>query len=74
MPHLCRALLRSSDHRVLMPAVVFMGALLALGADFITNLPWERHFLHLNAVLALIGGPVVVWIVVKRIGRADAFT
>jgi iron complex transport system permease protein len=71
VPHLCRALLRSSDHRVLMPAVVLMGTVLALAADFVTNLPWERHFLHLNAVLALIGGPVVMWIVLKRIGRAE---
>jgi iron complex transport system permease protein len=74
VPHLCRALLQSSDHRILMPAVGLMGALLALGADLITNLPWERHFLHLNAVLALIGGPVVVWIVIKRIGHANAFS
>ncbi len=70
-PHLCRALLRSSDHRVLMPAVMLMGALLALAGDFVTNLPWERHFLHLNAMLALLGGPVVVWVVLKRVGRSE---
>jgi iron complex transport system permease protein len=70
-PHLSRAILRSSDHRLLMPAAMLMGALLALAGDFVTNLPWERHFLHLNAVLALLGGPVVVWVVLKRVGRSD---
>jgi iron complex transport system permease protein len=70
-PHLCRAIFRSSDHRLLMPAVMLMGALLALAGDFVTNLPWERHFLHLNAVLALLGGPVVVWVVLKRVGRSE---
>jgi iron complex transport system permease protein len=66
VPHLCRGLFRSSDHRVLLPAVVVVGALLAQLADFITNLPWPRHFLHLNAVNALLGGPVVVWVVLRH--------
>jgi iron complex transport system permease protein len=71
VPHLCRGLFRTSDHRVLLPAVLLMGSTLALLADFVTNLPWERHFLHLNAVNALIGGPVVLWVVLKRSGMRE---
>jgi iron complex transport system permease protein len=66
VPHLCRGLFRTSNHRVLMPAVILMGALLAQTADFITNLPWPRHFLHLNACNALLGGPVVLWVVLRQ--------
>jgi iron complex transport system permease protein len=65
VPHLCRGLFRTSDHRTLVPAVVLVGAILAQTADFITNLPWPRHFLHLNACNALLGGPVVLWIVLR---------
>jgi iron complex transport system permease protein len=49
-----------------MPAVLITGALLAQTADFITNLPWPRHFLHLNSCNALLGGPVVAWVVLRH--------
>ena len=65
VPHLCRGLFKTSDHRILMPAVLLMGSLLALSADLFVNLPWERHFLHLNSVNALIGAPVVIWVVLR---------
>lgn len=65
VPHLCRGLFKTSDHRVLMPAVLLMGSLLGLSADLFVNLPWERHFLHLNSVNALIGAPVVIWVVLR---------
>lgn len=66
VPHMARGLLDTSDHRVLMPAVMMMGALLGLSADLVVHLPWERHFLHLNAVNALIGAPVVVGVVLRN--------
>lgn len=64
--HLCRLLFKTADHKVLMPAVILMGALLAMAADLITHLPWSRHFLHLNAVNGLIGAPIVLWALLDR--------
>jgi iron complex transport system permease protein len=66
--HLSRGLLRTSDHRVLIPAATLMGALVALSTDLITHLPWAKHFLHLNAVNGLIGAPVVIWVILRRRG------
>ncbi|MEM7482395.1 MAG: iron ABC transporter permease [Acidobacteriota bacterium] len=66
VPHLCRGLFNTSDHRVLMPAVVLVGATLALGADLVTHMPWARQFLHLNTVTSMIGAPVVLWLVLRR--------
>ncbi len=66
VPHLCRGLFNTSDHRILMPAVLLMGSVLALGADLFVHLPWERHFLHLNAVNALLGAPVVIWVILRN--------
>lgn len=64
--HLGRGLLRTSDHRVLMPGVMLLGATLALSADLITHLPWSRHFLHLNAVNGLIGAPIAIWFLLRQ--------
>jgi iron complex transport system permease protein len=65
VPHACRLLLSTSDHRLLMPAVVIGGAALALAADLITHLPWSRHLLHVNAVTGAIGGPIVLWMLLR---------
>jgi len=64
-PHIARGFFNTSDHRVLMPAAILIGASLALAADLIVHLPWDRHFLHLNAVTAVIGAPLVIWIVLR---------
>lgn len=66
VPHLCRGLFNTSDHRVLMPSVLMLGAMLALVADLVNHLPWGRSFLHLNTVTSMIGAPVVLWLVLRR--------
>ena len=65
-PHICRGVLRTADHRSLTPAVILAGASLALVGDLVVHGPWERHFLHLNPVNALIGGPIVVAIILRQ--------
>lgn len=59
-PHIARLVTRGSLHAVLMPVSALTGAVLAVTSDLIVNLPWERHFLHLNAVNGLIGAPIVI--------------
>ena len=66
VPHLARSLLATSDHRILLPATCLMGAGLALFADLVARLPGSQVTLPLNAVTALIGAPIVVWIVLRR--------
>ncbi len=73
VPHLCRSLLHSSDHRLLMPAVSFMGATLALGADIVAGLPGSQLTLPLNAVTALLGAPVVIWVILRQRNLRQAF-
>ena len=66
VPHLARGLFNTSDHKVLVPAVMILGSTISLAADLFVHLPWERHFLHLNAVNALVGAPVVMWVILKN--------
>ncbi len=72
VPHLCRGLFNTADHRVLLPGVMLMGAILALIADLIAHLPGTQATLPLNAVTALIGAPVVAWVIVRRRHRRQA--
>ena len=71
IPHLARAALRTSDHRVLLPATMLLGGSIALGADIIAQLPGADFVLPLNAVTSLIGAPIVIWVVLRaRAGGA----
>ncbi|MEM9233054.1 MAG: iron ABC transporter permease [Pseudomonadota bacterium] len=60
VPHFARAIAGTSRILPLIPLAALAGALLAVSADAVVHLPWEQHFLHLNAILALIGAPVVI--------------
>ncbi|MEH1843083.1 MAG: iron ABC transporter permease [Nostoc sp.] len=66
IPHLCRSLFNTSDHRMLIPSVIIMGATLALFADLFSQLWVSQMVLPLNAVTALIGTPVVTWVILRR--------
>lgn len=65
VPHLARGLFATARHRVLIPATALLGAALALAADLVVHLAWDRHFLHLNAVLAMVGAPVVLAVILR---------
>ncbi|WP_394652666.1 FecCD family ABC transporter permease [uncultured Sphingomonas sp.] len=60
VPHFARAIAGTARILPLLPLAAWSGALLALAADIVVHAPWEQHFLHLNAVLALVGAPVVI--------------
>lgn len=71
VPHLCRGLLGTSNHRVLVPAVVMLGGIVALAAQVVSLLPGNAGILPLNAVTSIIGAPVVVAILLRS--RNGAF-
>ena len=66
VPHLARAIFRSSDHRVLMPATVLIGSTLALACNLIARMPGFEGALPLNSVTALIGAPVVASVLFRK--------
>jgi iron complex transport system permease protein len=73
VPHLCRGLLHSSDHRILFPMVVVAGASLALTADLVAQVPGSSLILPLNAITALVGAPVIIWILLRKRNLKQAF-
>lgn len=60
VPHLCRTIFMSSDHRILMPAVTLTGASLALFCNLVARMPGFEGALPINSVTALIGAPIVI--------------
>ena len=68
VPHLARGLLGRADHRLLIPASALAGAGLALLADMVSQLPGRQAVLPLNAVMALLGAPIIVFIILRRRG------
>jgi iron complex transport system permease protein len=65
VPHVARSLLRSAEHRALIPACVLIGAIVALIADVLTQLPGGVT-LPLNVIMALFGAPFVLSVLLRR--------
>lgn len=59
VPHLARMLFREADHRILIPASALTGSAVLLVCDLISKL----FTLPINTVTALMGIPIVVWVV-----------
>lgn len=66
VPHLCRGIFRTSDHRVLMPASLLAGAALALLCNLVARMPGFEGALPVNSVTSLVGAPVVVSVLFKK--------
>lgn len=66
VPHLCRTLFVTSDHRILMPAVTFTGASLALFCNLVARMPGYEGALPINSVTALIGAPIVISVLLGK--------
>jgi iron complex transport system permease protein len=64
--HVARGLLQTADHRLLIPAAALGGSLLGMSADLFTHLPWNKHFLHLDAVIGMVGAPIALWVILRR--------
>jgi iron complex transport system permease protein len=66
VPHLARGVFRTASHTTLIPATALLGALLALVADLATSLPGAQQVLHVNYTTAIVGGPVILWVLLRR--------
>lgn len=66
VPHLCRTMFRTSDHRILMPASLLMGGAMALVCNLIARMPGFEGALPVNSVTALVGAPVVISVLFNK--------
>jgi len=73
VPHIVRNLIKTSDHRILVPGTILTGAAVMLVSDIISQLPGSENVLPVNSVTALIGIPVVIWVILHGKRNQELF-
>ncbi len=66
VPHMARQIIHSSNHRILLPAVILMGAVIMLVCDIVAQVPFSEYTLPINAITSLVGAPVVIWLLIRK--------
>ncbi|WBU89566.1 FecCD family ABC transporter permease [Cellulophaga omnivescoria] len=66
VPHLTKQIFNTTNHKILIPAVLLYGAILMLLCDTIAQLPSSAYVLPINAITSIIGAPVVIWLLVRK--------
>ncbi|HEX5170047.1 MAG TPA: iron ABC transporter permease [Cyclobacteriaceae bacterium] len=65
VPHLTKLIIKTSNHKILIPNTMMAGAGLLLLCDIISRLPGTDVIFPLNAITALFGAPVVIWVIMR---------
>lgn len=68
VPHVARLLLKSNNHRILLPMTILLGGATTLLCNIICQLPGESGLVPLGAVTPLLGAPVIIYVVLKNRG------
>lgn len=66
VPHITRLIFRSADHRILIPGIFLTGSSIMLLSDIVSQLPGSDNVLPVNSVTAMVGIPVVIWVVLRN--------
>lgn len=66
VPHLTRLLMPTSNHKMLIPFSILVGSIVLIACDIISQLPGTAEVLPINAVTAIFGAPIVIWLIVKK--------
>lgn len=66
VPHIARLALGRSSHRLLLPGSILAGAVIMLAGDILSQMPGSDRVLPINSVTALIGIPVMIWIIIRK--------
>lgn len=66
VPHITRLFFTTSNHKILIPSVSIIGAIVLLVCDCIAQLPTSEFTLPINAITSLFGAPVVIWLLVRK--------
>ena len=66
VPHIARLVLGTGNHRILVPATLLMGSLIALLCNLISILPGDHGMLPLNAITPIIGAPIIIYVILSQ--------
>lgn len=66
VPHIARLILGSSNHKVLLPVTILVGAVVALICNLLCVLPGDAGMIPLNAITPVLGAPVIIYVIVNQ--------
>jgi len=66
VPHIVRIITKTSNHVILIPITVIIGAITLVVCDLIAVLPGIDIQLPINAVTSIVGAPIVIYIILKN--------
>ena len=66
VPHMARLLLGSSNHTILLPVTLLLGAAVALFCNLCCTLPGASSVLPLNVITPVLGVPVILYVIVNQ--------
>lgn len=66
VPHVARMVVRTTNHAILIPVTILIGSLVMLLSDIISQLPGMNTTIPINSVTALIGVPILVYVVFRK--------
>ena len=68
VPHIARMVVRTSQHGILMPVTMLVGATTALLCNIFCTIPSSGGIIPLNAVTPILGAPVVIYVIIRMKG------
>ncbi len=66
VPHIARLVFKTANHNVLLPGTLIIGGIVLLFSDIISQLPGKESTLPINSITALVGIPIVIWIIIRN--------
>ena len=66
VPHIGRLLFRTARHKILIPSSLLIGSIVMLFSDIVSQMPGQESILPINSVTALVGIPMIIWIILKN--------
>jgi iron complex transport system permease protein len=66
VPHISRMIFNNANHRIMIPASALTGSCMMILADIISQLPGSQSVLPVNTVAALMGIPVIIYVIFKN--------
>jgi iron complex transport system permease protein len=66
IPHIARMIFDTAHHKILIPAVLLLGASMLLLCDLLTQVSPSGKVIPINAITSLIGAPIVIYLILKQ--------
>lgn len=66
VPHFCRSILQTADHKKLFPAILICGAILTVYCSLFCSLPFFESQLPINVITSILGVPLLIYFIIKK--------